>query len=893
MNRGVLLACVLLASGAAAAEPTGQTQNAVLRAVPAPGPMKADGSLADWDASGAIVIADRQDAPTKLVQVMAMHDASGLWLALRFRDPSPMVNHVDPKTSPGRGWCGDCVQLRIGTGPRHGEAAPGPCELLHVDAYWYSDGKRATVHAVYGDFGPGGTTHRTIAEAEGLGATSGYRIDADGLGYVQELHLSWKLLRPLDPRPYAAGESLRMAIEPMWGDARFADQPATRVSDLLDPDLPERAPLWANHRAWGRIVFLNGGSLTAPAGSRTWEAWCALMKPVPAETPVATPAASDKPDQPSSGDDATGQLLNRWFAAGEAAGNRGEAYDNRCRKHSQLDLARFPQLAETDYSAADRLAGRDYALFLGVREQVTFGNSSTSGSADDSGCNYRSALFAPAGPDLLYGQYRSGNLYIYPAHHDYHPGHNGRPMWGDLIPVNSPYVLLSRGSSGSDQPFLSAVIRTSAAFAPEVKKALLGSGLLMPTIQAVLRSTYRVPVADYVSGLRHPPVFEGKLLDEPVMVAAAHAMTVDGIPPFARIVVTAEDVLKPGIDAPTWAHNQRLCDTPAAIGRIYRSWKPKMHLTVSAAGSSDLLGKPLTYRWVLLQGDPDKVRITPRGEGESADLEIGWHDRFPVQPGSAIHGNRVDLGLFVGNGKAWSAPAFVSVLCPDNELRTWDGQGRLGEIDYAAIDCSLGYDTTTVLPADGIAPYPIRDWPALLREAGSSTGLFGRMCAAVLTKEERTALASLGDKVASIGSAPLSGPTKGDVHRRWQAERERSELGSRLLLEVQPGLTIPAKRLIEDLLNAWIRDPAWLTPYEAENPLFQKGKTIATSTRGGHSDLARHQLAILTGVVLPSVLICEPKANLVDQRLGRPAPVRLTFTYEGDSVLPSQITSAP
>lgn len=889
--RAVLLAALIAA--VAAADPTGQTQNAVLRAVPAPGQVTTDGDLADWDASGAIVIADRQDAPTKLVQVMAMHDAAGLWLALHFRDPSPMINHVDPKTTPGRGWCGDCVQLRIGTGSRHGEATPGPCELLHVDAYWYSDGRRATVHAVHGDFGPGGTTHRTITEAEGDGASSGYRIDADGLGYVQELRLSWKLLRPLDPRPYAIGESLRMAIEPMWGDTRFADQPAARVSDLLDPDLPERAHLWANHRAWGRVDFVGTGKLAPNAETRTWAAWCALVKPVPAETPATPAATPDKPNQPSSGDDATGQLLNRWFTAGEASGNRGEAYDNRCRQHSPLDLPRFPQLAETDYAAADRLAGRDYALFLGVREQVTFGNSSTSGPADGTGCNYRSALFAPAGPDLLHGQYRAGNLYVYPAHHDYHPGHNGRPMWGDLIPVNSPYVLLSRGSSGSDQPFLSAVIRTSAAFTPEVKKALLGSGLLMPTIQAVLRGTYQVPAADYVSGLRHPPVFDGKLLDEPAMVAAAHAMTVENIPPLARVAVVAEEALKPGIDAPAWAVSQRICDTPAAVGRVYRSWKPTMRLTVSAAGSGDLLGRAMAYRWVLLQGDPDKVRIMPRGDGVSADLEIGWHDRFPVQPGSAIHGNRIDIGLFVGNGKAWSAPAFVSVLCPDDELRTWDAKGRLSEIDYAAVDCTIGYDTTTLLPADGIAPYDIRDWPALLREAGAGTGLFGRMCAAAMSPEERAVLARLADQVAAVGSAPLPGPAKGDVHRRWQAERERSERGSRLLLEAQPGLAVPAKRRLEDLLNAWLRDPAWLAPYGMENAAFIKAKTTATATRGGQSDLARFHLDMLTRLVLPGVIIREPKANLADQRLGRPPPVRLSLSYDGDAILPSRIAQTP
>ena len=56
----------------------------------------------------------------------------------------------------------------------------------------------------------------------------------------------------------------------------------------------------------------------------------------------------------------------------------------------------------------------------------------------------------------------------------------------DLSP-NTPYLIASQGSSGSDQPFMRAIPYTLAAFRPEVKRKLIDNGLLMPTLQMILR----------------------------------------------------------------------------------------------------------------------------------------------------------------------------------------------------------------------------------------------------------------------------------------------------------------------------------------------------------------------------------------------------------------------
>ena len=53
-----------------------------------------------------------------------------------------------------------------------------------------------------------------------------------------------------------------------------------------------------------------------------------------------------------------------------------------------------------------------------------------------------------------------------------------------------------------------------AAFRPEVKKKLTETGLLMPTIQMLWRSTNKQlkDPKEYLTGKAHPAVFEGKPL---------------------------------------------------------------------------------------------------------------------------------------------------------------------------------------------------------------------------------------------------------------------------------------------------------------------------------------------------------------------------------------------
>ena len=919
----LLISAVLTVASALAAP----TENHVLPSLPAARSVQLDGDLSEWDCSGAIVMADDLEHPGHMVRVSSMYDAAGLYLAFEFDDPTPMVNHIDPKTSPGRAWCGDAVQLRICTAPDG--VTPGPMQILHIDGYWYTEGKQPAAYVVYADMSPGGQTAKIIEHAVGQGVELAFRPLADGQGYVQEMRLDWTLLRP-GGKPYESGQSLRMAVEALWGDARYKEQPGTRVTDLLNPKLPERQMLWTNPRAFGSVQLVARGNLPPSDTASLWAKRANSAHSSPKQidaTPVQE--ATPKMNRPClQNDDPVARQLNQWFAEGSAAGNTGDYYDNRDRNHSAITLPDYPQLRLFGYTPDQLQENQDYGLFAGVRPHVTFGNSSTSSAADQGGSNPRHAMMQPTGMSLLYAQYRGNNLYVYPGHHDYLAGHNGHPFYGDLYPLNSPYLLISKGSSGSDIPFLNAALHTVAALRPDVKRLLIREGLLLPTVQAILRAsnTQVVSPEDYFSGKAHPVVFDGNQLDELKMVQAAHALTPQTLPPLAQVRIVREDrEIQAGTNAPEGALTERLCDTPGVIGRVHRRWDRTLRMTVSAADSYDRMGRPLTFRWVLLQGDPQRVHIEPGDDGREAQLTIGWHDRYPTRPGSSIELNRVDIGVFVSCGTGWSAPAFVCVDYPDNELRTYDEHDQLVDVFYGAVDTSIGYSAALVLPAEGTPPYDVRDWTALLKAAaGEGDGLPQRLFKATLNDTQRASMLDvrreLETLLAKVEARPeRAGMAQGqDVNRRREGLRREAEECSQPLLQPRPPLGVPVKDFLEGVLNAWKDDPSFYVRQsgvldaaitncspavrqeleQGRQRLVDLGIYRPAATGGGwelHSvrlgkapvierltcyevlELKRFHLLLLNQAILPGILVRKYSVNTVDQRLVQPQPYWFTF----------------
>lgn len=465
------------------------------------------------------------------------------------------------------------------------------------------------------------------------------------------------------------------SLESLRADQRFqAILEAARTADADEPqgwkyEVEPAVP------ANGRVV-ISERNVVWTRGLRMFRAFVDF--PESARQPVA------------QGTGETDELLQQWYEEGTAAGNHGDLYDNHDGGHSTFDLNSLPQLTRVEYSSAARQRRLHYGVQLSfLFNAVTIGNSSTAHTSEPYWRSQgREALTEPGGPERLYVQYRANQLYFYPEHRDHDPDH------GDLFPANTPYMILSQGSSYTDQPFMDAVARTLAAFHPEVKRQLAQAGLLMPTVQMIFRSSNRMVVApkDYLTGRAHPTVFDAEQLDVVKMLHMAHDMTPAALPPLVQLKVLEEDEGEVGRDYFDVGPRERLFDTPCAVARIVKSLQYERRMVVSAEESADLGGRPLTYHWVVLRGDADRIQIRPLNEsGSVVELRVPCHERAPIPGTPDIESNRVDIGVFVHNGDYYSAPAFISLLYPTREKRVYDEQHRLRIVDYQHVSVRHNY----------------------------------------------------------------------------------------------------------------------------------------------------------------------------------------------------------
>jgi hypothetical protein len=395
-------------------------------------------------------------------------------------------------------------------------------------------------------------------------------------------------------------------------------------------------------------------------------------------------------------------LLNQWFAQRTAAGFEGVHYDNRDGGHSDIKLETYQGLQRVPYPDDARQQKLHLGLPNTLLPPITIGNCSMASGVHRAGSLPRIFYTTPQGMRLLFAQYLSDNLHVYPEHRDHDPGTNGSPGYGDLYPANTPYLIISQGSSHSDRPFVHALIKTVGAFRPEVRHRLEERRLIAPTLQQILRSHYG-PAGqpfDYLSGRSHPTVFEAGFLDETAMVQAAHDMEIETLPPLMHLSVIREDSATAGIDyfEPEHLRSETLFDTNSAIARIYRTRAGTRSITVSARQSIDINNHELTYHWALLRGDPERVRIRCSRDLGQAEITVAHHGRRAIHEGAPISSGRVDIGVFAHNGHHFSAPGFVTFFFLPNETRIYDTEERLLEIHYGTESQQYGLRPVTAEP---------------------------------------------------------------------------------------------------------------------------------------------------------------------------------------------------
>ena len=380
------------------------------------------------------------------------------------------------------------------------------------------------------------------------------------------------------------------------------------------------------------------------------------------------------------------ELIAGWVREGTAAGHEGDYYDNRDGGHSVIRMELFPGLNLVKYSEEERKR-IGWGIQFRRLPHVTVGNSSTAGKRHY-GSHARTCYTIPQLFGIAYLQYVGSNLYVYPEHTDHDVPVEGGGGYGDVFPSNSPYLLVSQGSSGSDKTYVTAALFTLAAFRPEVKELLAKRGLLMPTVQMIFRmsNSHLEDESEYLTGKAHPPVFQREWVNWRKMAEMAHAMRADEVPPMVRLKVDDEDIPLQGRDYfEGRPRSETLADTPCVIARVFRGSQHQRRIVVSAEESYDVNNRPLEFHWVVLRGDPERIRIVPKNARKSVvEIHVPYHARTPTRWEPKIPSSRVDIGVFVHNGVYYSAPGFVTYYSLTNEKREYYDDGRVREIDYAA-----------------------------------------------------------------------------------------------------------------------------------------------------------------------------------------------------------------
>ena len=313
-----------------------------------------------------------------------------------------------------------------------------------------------------------------------------------------------------------------LLAEPLFAPLAGDPALAARAADPPPPPAPVPAPV---------TMTVTGGRAPVSGANTAWNPVEERLEPRFAfpEAPAAPVLPRQRPAT------AAYDLLAEHARRGRAAGNHGDLYDNRDRGHSRLDARRRTRSSprsSTPPPPAPPTSTTGSPTGCCSRRS-TFGNSST---AITGGADWRSlprlALTRPdgTGPMRLWQNAAANQLYVYPAHRDYDEER------GDLFPANTPYVLVSRGSSGSDQPLLEAVAMILAAFRPDTKAAAAEAGLIVPTVQMVFRRSLQTVRSreDYFSGAAHPAAFEGHTINLARMVSLANSIATDAIPPRVR-----------------------------------------------------------------------------------------------------------------------------------------------------------------------------------------------------------------------------------------------------------------------------------------------------------------------------------------------------------------------
>jgi len=225
-----------------------ETENHVMRVLPAVKPIKIDGEIDDWNLSGGVFACGDVERMREQYAVWfhAMYDAENIYLLARWLDPTPMNN---PETFGGHGWNGDCLQVRFILFP----------DTPEKTITWWTLWRDARGKCIADRSSPGPNNGVIDNNMPGLpdaaeeGVVQMFGLAAHGKGYNQEVMIPWKLLSVSGKVPQP-GSRFRMTIEPNFTAGSFG---RITIKDIFDAEVksPNRVFTFRTYNHWGWAVL--------------------------------------------------------------------------------------------------------------------------------------------------------------------------------------------------------------------------------------------------------------------------------------------------------------------------------------------------------------------------------------------------------------------------------------------------------------------------------------------------------------------------------------------------------------------------------------------------------------------------------------------------------------
>ena len=209
---------------------------------------------AEWDQSGEMYVYGLRNIRDRYsARVYSMYDSEALYLGILWRDPTPMINNVDPDRAAGEGWMADSFQARFIT----------DYAQIHFTSWYGSKSDKCVAQIDYD--APVNPANQKIFRGPGtkLADPSGFAMafsrDADNRGYAQEIRIPWTLLyKGAAPAP---GTTLGFSGEYFWGGPSGTKWPAVLWSDPINQAMGQRIVLYQNPAAWGKLELSPQGNL--------------------------------------------------------------------------------------------------------------------------------------------------------------------------------------------------------------------------------------------------------------------------------------------------------------------------------------------------------------------------------------------------------------------------------------------------------------------------------------------------------------------------------------------------------------------------------------------------------------------------------------------------------